>query len=136
LIYVDSNYWIYWLDGRLPEHKRVLPAMREAIESGILMNYVTLMEIGHYLRRLPYRAFIPKIEMILNLSTLVFADLDDRITRSAMEMLPRYSGKGLGVRDCVVIATMLDHELKDIMTHDIAFSRIADIRHVDILTKP
>lgn len=136
MIYVDSNYWIYWLDARLPEHKRVSPAMREAVESGILMNYVTLMEIGHYLRKLPYRAFTDKIEEILNLSTLVFVDLDDRITRSAMEMLPRYSGKGLGARDCVVIATMLDHDLKDIMTHDTAFFLIGDIHPIDILPRP
>ena len=110
--------------------------MRGAVETGILMNYVTLMEIGHYLRRLPHGAFTDKIESILNLSTLVFVDLDDRIARSAMEMLPRYSGKGLGARDCVVIATMLNHNLKDIMTHDVAFSRIGDVHSIDVLPKP
>ena len=50
MIYIDSNYWIYWLDSTLPEHRFVKKAMSEAIRSGVMTNYVSLLEVAHYLR--------------------------------------------------------------------------------------
>ena len=131
MIYVDSNYWIYWLDSRLPEHHRASLAMRKAVTGEIVMNYVTLAEVGHYLRMLPRDEFSEKIESILNLSTLSFVDLDDAIARSAMGLLPRYSARGLGSRDCIIIATMRRRGLREILTHDRAFSRVEGFRVID-----
>lgn len=36
MIYVDTNYWIYWFDKRLPEHRDVLKTMRKATREGII----------------------------------------------------------------------------------------------------
>ena len=30
-MYVDSNYWTYWLDERFPEHKYTTAAVRKAV---------------------------------------------------------------------------------------------------------
>ena len=133
MTYVDSNYWIYWLDSRLPEHKRASALMREVVEGEVLMSYVTLIEIGHYLRLLPKAEFSEKMGMILNLSTLKFVDLNDAIARRAMDLLPRFSGKGLGGRDCVIIATMETRGLKDILTHDKAFAQVEWLHVTDVL---
>ena len=135
MIYIDSNYWIYWLDSRLPEHNHASGIMRRMIDDGILMNYVTLVEIGNYLRMLPRNEFSEKIETILNLSTLSFVDLDDTITRSAMDLLSRYSAKGLGGRDCIILATMKLHGLKELLTHDRAFPRVEGLRVTDPLPR-
>ena len=135
MIYVDSNYWIYWLDSRLPEHKLASGMMRKMVNDEILMSYVTLVEIGHYLRTLRQEEFAPKMEMILNLSTLTLVALDDAIARSALELLPRHSSKGLGGRDCVILATMKARGLKEILTHDAAFTRVEGLRIVDVLGK-
>lgn len=131
MIYVDSNCWIYWLDSRLPEHHRASVVMRKAVTGEILMNYVTLAEIGHYLRMLPRDEFSEKIESILNLSTLSFVDLDEVITRSAMDLLPRYSARGLGSRDCIIVATMKRHGVRELLTHDRAFLRVEGLRVTD-----
>jgi predicted nucleic acid-binding protein len=133
LIYVDSNYWIYWLDSRLPEHRHVTAAMRRAVSSGILMNYVTLVEIAHYLRLLPEDEFSSRLSTIQNLSTLTLADLDHETTQLALEALPRYSGRGIGGRDSVIIATMKTHGVRDILTHDRAFENVEGIRAIDTL---
>ena len=133
MIYVDSNYWIYWLDSRLKEHKRASALMREVIEDEVLMSYVTFIEIGHYLRMLPKAQFSEKMDTILNLSTMKFVDLNDAVSRRAMDLLPRYSGKGLGGRDCVIIATMEAHRLKDILTHDKAFAQVEGLHVTDVL---
>jgi len=132
---VDSNYWIYWLDGRLTEHRHTTGAMRKAVSSGIIMNYLTLVEVAHYLRLLPEEEFSDRMAMIQNLSTLTLADLDDETTQLALGVLPRYSGKGLGGRDCVIIATMKTHGVKDILTHDRAFANVEGIRVIDTIPR-
>ncbi len=133
MIYVDSNYWIYWMDTRLPEHSHSTGPMRRAIRGGIIMSYVTLVEIAHYLRLLPEEEFSDKMSMIQDLSTLTLVDLDHETTQMALEVLPRYASKGLGGRDCVIIATMKAHGVKDILTHDRAFASVEAIRVIDTI---
>jgi len=130
LIYVDSNYWIYWLDSRLPEHGYVKEFMRKAIRTGIIINNITLIEVAHYLRRLPKKEFQQRMSQIQSLSTLALVDLNDKITQDSVELLPEYSGKGLGGRDCVIIATMKFSKVTRIATHDQAF-KIRGLRVVD-----
>ena len=133
MIYVDSNYWIYWLDTRLPEHRHTINAMRRAVSGGIIMNYLTLVEVAHYLRSLPKEEFSHSIAAIQNLSTLTLVDLDHETTQMALEVLPQYWNKGLGGRDCVIIATMKVHSVKEILTHDRAFANVEEIRVVDTI---
>ena len=128
LIYVDSNYWIYWLDSRLPEHKYVLEPIRRAISTGIVMSYVTLFEVAHHIRNLPKSEFSETLEKIQNLSTLSMKDLDSETARLGLELLPVYACKGLGSRDCIIVATMQLTNTKRIHTHDRA------IRHVKGIT--
>ncbi len=47
-VYVDSNYWIYWMDPRHPEHRFTNAAMRLAIREDIIINLTTLIEVAHY----------------------------------------------------------------------------------------
>ncbi len=58
MMYVDSNYWICWLDSRLKEHEHVIKTMRGSVREGIAMNYVTLLKVAHYLRFLPKEEFV------------------------------------------------------------------------------
>ena len=135
MIYVDSNYWIYWLDSRLPEHEHVMKTMRGAIREGIAMNYVTLLEVAHYLRSLPKQEFVELTGAILNLSTLTFFDLDDRIADLALRMVPEYAGGGLGSRDCAILATMKLSGVRKIATHDQAFAAIDGIEVFDAIPR-
>jgi len=136
LIYVDSNYWIYWLDSRLPEHRYVDRVIREAIIKGAVMSYVTLIEVAHYLRKLPRDEFNIIMEGIQGLSTLTTAELDEETTRLSLNLLPEYSPKGLGARDCVVVATMKLLGVTRIATHDQAFRNVKEIQVVDAIPAP
>ena len=131
MIYVDSNYWIYWLDSRLPEHERVLAAMRGAVKEGVLTNYVTLFEVAHYLRLLPKQEFSDTMGRIRSLSTLKAVALDARVADSALRMVPEYAQAGLGSRDCVILATMRASGVQRILTHDRAFGRVGWVEVVD-----
>ncbi len=131
LIYVDTNYWIYWLDSALPEHRHVTKLMSEAIKSGLTTNYVTLLEVAHYLRNLPKREFSSLMESIESLSTLVFSEFDAQTAGLALDLLPTYSLKGLGGRDCIILASMQLGGVRKIATHDRAFEGIKGITVVD-----
>jgi predicted nucleic acid-binding protein len=135
LIYVDSNYWIYWLDSRLPEHEHVMKTMRSAIREGIAMNYVTLLEVAHYLRSLPKQEFVELTGAILNLSTLTLFDLDGRVSDLALGMVPEYAAEGLGSRDCAILATMKLSDVRKIATHDRAFVAVKGIEVVDAIPR-
>ena len=133
MIYVDSNYWIYWLDSRLPEHGHVMQVMRSAIREGIAMNYVTLLEVAHYLRSLPKQEFAELTGTILNLSTLTLYDLDGRVSDLALAMVTERAGQGLGSRDCAILATMKLSGVRKIATHDRAFEAVKGIEVVDAI---
>lgn len=135
MIYVDANYWIYWFDQRLPEHKHVIGAMRSAIHEGIVLSMVTLMEVAHYFRRLPEEDFQRRLSSIKNLATLKLVNLDIDIAELAFEQLMKYAGIGIGGRDSVILATMISTNTKRIATHDEVFKRIENLEVVDPIPK-
>ncbi len=131
LVYIDANYWIYWFDERLPEHPYVNESMQSAIREGVVLSPVTLMEVAHYFRNLPASVLEEKMKMITNLSTLTLIDFTYHILQSSISFLSEYSVSGLGVRDCVILATMKAAGSKILLTHDKAFSKVSGIKIID-----
>jgi len=131
MIYVDANYWIYWFDQRLPEHKHVMKTMRDVIHEGIVLNVVTLMEVAHYFRYLPKEDFLRRMDIIQNLTTLTFVNLDLDLAELAFEQLTRYAKIGVGSRDSVILATMKAKGTKRITTHDEVFKKIENLEVID-----
>lgn len=131
MIYVDANYWIYWFDQRLPEHKHVLKPMRTIIHEGIILNVVTFMEVAHYFHHLPKEKFRRKLHTIQNLTTLTFIDLDLYLAELAFEQLTKHAKIGIGSRDSVILATMKATGTKKIVSHDEVFKKIEDIEVID-----
>jgi len=131
MIYVDTNYWIYWFDQRLPEHKYVIETMRDAIHEGIILNVITLIEVAHYFRYLSEEDFLRRQRTIQNLSTLTFVNLDLDLAELAFEHLEKYAKIGIGGRDSVILATMRTTETRRIATHDAVFKKIEKIEVID-----
>jgi len=131
LIYIDANFWIYWFDERLPEHKHVLKTMRGAVYEGVVLNVITLMEVAHYFRHLPSSEFRKKIDRIQNLATLTLVSLDEDLARMAFKYLVKYAEVGVGGRDSVILATMKKVGIKRVASHDKVFRRIDSLEVVD-----
>jgi len=119
------------MDRRHPEHRFVTGAMREAIEDGIILNVMTLVEVAHYFRGLEGPEFSSRMDKLRNLRTLTLTELDLTTTDKAIRLLSRYGGVGIGGRDAVVLATMQLHGIKRILTHDRDFTKVKGIRVVD-----
>mgnify|MGYP001048606525 CR=1 FL=1 len=135
MIYVDANYWIYWFDQRLPEHKHVLESMRDAIHEGIILNIITIMEVAHYFRHLPEEEFRTKLDTIQSLATLTLISLDPNLASAAFEQLIKYAKIGVGSRDSVILATMKATNTKRIASHDEVFRKIKGLEIIDPIPK-
>ena|SRR5579872_1820250 len=131
MIFVDTNYWIYYLDSRLPEHKYVKKTMRNAIQSGLMTSYVSILEVGHFLRKLPRLEFQEYMGLIQGLSTLRILELDKETASLALDLLPNLAIKGLGGRDCIIVATMKLVGIREIATHDQAFKTVEGVEVID-----
>lgn len=130
---MDSNYWIYWMDSRHPEHRHVSKAMRAAIREGILLNLTSLLEVAHYFRDLGEAQLLSTMDKLRNLTTLNLAELDTTTADEALRILGRYSEMGIGGRDAVILATMQLHGVKRILTHDRDFRKVKGIRVIDFI---
>lgn len=131
LSYIDANYWIYWFDERLPEHELVNGAMQNAIQEGVVVSTVTLMEVAHYFRSLPAKVLNEKMKTIFSLSTLNLIDFTSNLLESSINFLSVYSRFGLGSRDCVIVATMKAVGSTVLLTHDRAFKKVKGIKIID-----
>ena len=99
------------------------------------MSYVTLFEVAHYLKMLPEEEFVKLTDTVRNLSMLTLFDLDGRIADLAIKMVPEYASKGLGSRDCIILATMKSSEVKTIATHDFAFREVKGVEVIDTIPR-
>ena len=131
LSYIDANYWIYWFDERLPEHKSVDDVMQRTIQDGVVVSTVTLMEVAHYFRMIPPDILKEKMRNIDDLTTLSLVDFTSTIMQSSINLLSIYGPVGLGSRDCVILATMKSVGSYTILTHDQSFKNIKDIKVID-----
>ena len=130
-VYVDSNYWVYWMDSRQPEHRYVSRAMRAAIREGILLNLVSFLEVAHYFRNLGESELQLRMDKLRNLTTLTLAELDSVTADEALRILGRHSSVGIGGREAAVLATMRVRGVKRILTHDRDFKKVKEIKVVD-----
>ena len=101
-VYVDSNYWVYWMDSRQPEHRHVSKPMRAAVREGVLLNLTSLLEVAHYFRNLGDKELMSRMDKLRNLTTLTLADLDSATADEALKILSKYSSVGIGGRDAIV----------------------------------
>ena len=110
LSYIDANYWIYWFDERLPEHKSVDDVMQRTIKDRVVVSTVTLMEVAHYFRMIPPDILKEKMRNIDDLTTLSLVDFTSTIMQSSINLLSIYGPMGLGSRDCVILEALLQIE--------------------------
>lgn len=130
-VYVDSNYWIYWMDRRHPEAEFVTPTMRAAVKESIILNVTSFIEVAHYFRTLGEPEFSSRMDELRNLRTLTLVELDLTTADQALRFLAQYAKVGIGGRDAVILATMKLHGVKRILTHDRDFRKVKEIRVVD-----
>jgi predicted nucleic acid-binding protein len=131
MIFVDTNIWIYYLDARLPEHQKVVQPLETAIKRGVTTSVIVLIEVAHYFGNLPRDDYWAAVECLRNLGTLEVVGFDESVLSMSLDLLARYVNTGIGGRDSIILASMVEGGISTIMTHDVAFKKIPFIEVTD-----
>ena len=94
------------------------------------INTVVEIEVAHYLIKNLGGQGKRKIDVFLSFPMQV-VDLDQCLAKRSIELLAKFSQKGIGGRDATILAAMEEHESKRLMTHDKALKRIDSIQVLD-----
>ena len=143
-ITIDSMIWIYEFDPYSPESKNVQKWMRG--EKGalnhyddIILNTIIPLEVLHAMNKkmkgnytLAYNAAMA----IVSIQTVTVVDFDSRLFMKSMELLGKYKTSGIGGRDASILATMIDHNVSLIATHDKNILSITDFQRIDPTVTP
>ena len=132
MIFVDSNIWAYYFDASLPEHKKVIRPVENALKKNqATVNATIVMETLHYLvKRLGPLEGEKKGRVFLSYGMPLF-EINEESLELTLSKLSEFTHLGIGGRDASILATMAMEGITRILTHDQAFKRIPDIDVVD-----
>jgi predicted nucleic acid-binding protein len=131
MIFVDSNIWCYYFDRSAREHEVVSRELEKVLKKRVVINTVILMEVAHYLiKNLGPLEGNRKMDVFLS-HPIEIVNFDYKLAKKSIEMLARYFHAGIGGRDATILASMVEKNVKRIMTHDQAFKRIDLIEVLD-----
>lgn len=136
MIFIDTNIWCYYFDGRLPEHKQVVGIMQKTLTSQeIVCNTLIVLEVAHYIvRHFKESEARKKVELFSSLSNLTIIDFDRQSMHQALESLIEHGySDGLGGRDATVLATMKSKGIKTIISHDYVFKRLSAKMSLEVI---
>lgn len=136
MMLIDTNIWAYYFDATLDEHPRIIKPVETALrQRSAAINSTIAIETLHYLvRRLGPLAGGDKGQIFLGYGVPLHV-LDAQGLELTRQKLCEFSHLGIGGRDASLLATMTQHGMQAIMTHDQTFKRIPDIRVIDPATK-
>ena len=100
------------------------------LESGVAINTVVAMEVAHYLIKSLGPEGKRKMDIFFSYPMEII-DFDQYLARKSVEYMAMYSQVGIGGRDATILASMEEHGIRKLMTHDRAFKRLDFIEVVD-----
>lgn len=132
MLIIDSNIWAYYFDEDAAEHDFVVDDVEEALRSErIAINTVIIIEVAHFLiKNLGPLIGRNKLSIFLSFPFRI-VDLNYELTLRALDLLAKYSHRGIGGRDATILATAETLNINEIMTHDEAFKRIEWLKTID-----
>jgi len=132
MILIDTNIWAYYFDATLPEHEHVQQPLESTLKhQQACINTTIAIETLHYLvRRLGPLAGGDKGRIFLAYGVPLHI-LDANTITLTHHKLCEHHHLGIGGRDASLLATMSQHDIDTIMTHDQAFKRVPGIKTTD-----
>jgi len=140
MLTIDSQIWIYYFDPNAKENTNVQKWFEEAmLNEQIILSTLIPLEVSHNLYAVPKIDKISTENLILNWVTqenINFVSIDNHIMLLALELLKSNRSKGIGGRDCLILASMLTKDVETIVTNDKNLLRIESLRRIDPVFDP
>ncbi|MHA1245557.1 MAG: type II toxin-antitoxin system VapC family toxin [Candidatus Heimdallarchaeota archaeon] len=140
MITIDSQIWIYFFDPNALENTNVQKWFKGILaKEQILLSTIIPLEVSHNLYAVPKLDKISIENLILNWVTqenITFVSIDNHVMLLALELLKLNRVKGIGGRDCLILASMLEKDVETIVTNDKNLLRIPNLLRIDPVFDP
>ncbi|MBN1329317.1 MAG: PIN domain-containing protein [Candidatus Heimdallarchaeota archaeon] len=140
LLTIDSQIWIYYFDPNAKENESVEKWFEGILaKEQIMLSSIIPLEVAHNLYAVPNLDKLSTENLILKWVTqenITFIHVDTNIMLLALELLKANRSKGVGGRDCLILASMLAKGVETIVTHDKNLLRITSFLRIDPVFDP
>lgn len=140
MITIDSQIWIYYFDPNAHENSNVQKWMNSILPNEIVvLSTIIPLEVAHNLYAVPKVNKDDIEELILKWITqenitIVDADLHNMLI--ALELVKSNRGKGIGGRDCFILASMLNQDVHTLVTNDKNMLRVQNLDRINPVFDP
>lgn len=145
MLIIDSQIWIYYYDINSLEHDNVKKWMEGEKNDGVLfsskiaINAIIPIEIANnlYGMRKMEKNLIEKLVInLISLKNSEFTEINQNLIFEALRILKKFRLKGIGGREALILATMINYPIKTIATNDTNILAITDIKRIDPIFDP
>ena len=140
MLSIDSQIWIYFFDPNAKENTNVQKWFKEIMETEVvLLSTIIPLEVSHNLYAIPNLDKFSTENLILKWVTqenILFVPVDNDVMLLELEILKSNRSKGVGGRDCLILASMLAKDVETIVTHDKNLLRITSLHRIDPVFDP
>ena len=145
MIVIDTQIWIYLLEPNARENENVRKYLEGNKDDGILitekigLNPIIPIEVAHNLfgnSKLNTNNLHNALVEIFNAENISIFDINQNIMSKALGILKNYRGKGIGGRDSLILATMVQENISTIITHDKNILSLSELNRIDPVFNP
>lgn len=140
MITIDSQIWIYCFDPNANENTNVQKWFEGIMpKEQIILSTIIPLEVSHNLYAVPKLDKISTESLILKWLTqenISFVPIDHHLMLLALELLKSNRSKGIGGRDCLILASMLTKDVETIATNDKNLLRMSSLHRIDPVFDP
>ena len=140
MITIDSQIWIYFFDPNAPENPNVQKWMNSTLlNETIILSTIIALEVAHNLYAVPKVNKDDIEKLILKWITqenITIIDADQHNMLIALELLKFNRSKGIGGRDCFILASMLNQNVQTLVTNDKNMLRVQNLHRINPVFDP
>ena len=122
MLTIDSQIWIYYFDPNASENFNVQRWMNSILPNeAIYLSTIIPVEVSHNLYAIP-KVHKDDIENLvlkwITQENINLVDIDQHNLLIALELIKTNRSRGIGGRDCLILASMITQDVETLVTND------------------
>ena len=140
MITIDSQIWIYYFDPNAPENANATQWMEtKLISEEIALSAIIPLEVAHNLYSIP-KFPLDQIERLIfrwiTQKNIKILEISQKEMIYSLQLLKTYRSRGIGGRDCLILATMDPCNVDILVTHDKNLLKLDRFTRIDPVSNP
>ncbi|WP_457557727.1 type II toxin-antitoxin system VapC family toxin [Candidatus Harpocratesius sp.] len=140
MITIDSQIWIYYFDPNARENQNVHIWMNSNLKNAeIILNAIIPIEVAHTLYgipNIPHDHIESLIFKWITQKNIKITKISNKEMINALQMLKVMRFKGVGGRDCLILATMHLYSVSTLVTNDKNLLSLVNFKRINPIFDP